>query len=96
MQRQQLIRDLRTAEAELVVEREALHVCVRSRVVVLRRVHPVCLVGGGFLAGVIVQRAQAWLMPGLGLGSAATLGLRLWPLVSGGWQTGMDAFGPAE
>ncbi|QIB66642.1 hypothetical protein [Kineobactrum salinum] len=96
MQRQQLIRELRAAEAALILERKALHDCVRSRVSVLRALHPVYLLGGGFLAGVVVQRAQALLLPGLGLGSAATLGLRLWPLLSSGWQMGMGGFGSTE
>jgi hypothetical protein len=95
MRRRQLIRELRAAEAELIVQRQALQRCGRARIAVLRGLHPVWLVGGGFLAGVVAQRAQA-LQTGAGLGSVVLLGLRLWPMLSSGWRLGTEAFGPAE
>ncbi len=94
MGRRQLILELRAAEAELAVQRQALQRCGRARIAFLRGLHPVWLVGGGFLAGVVAQRAQA--LTGAGLGSAAVAGWRLWPILSGGWRLGTEAFGAAE
>ncbi|MEQ8800491.1 hypothetical protein [Haliea sp.] len=90
MGRKQQIRELQIAEAEVVLCRQQLQQCARQRIDHLRALGPYWLIGGGLVAGVVVQRGDA-LLGGHGAGSSLSLVLRLWSLLSAGLSSGLAA-----
>ncbi|MDO8862275.1 hypothetical protein Q6D67_11225 [Haliea sp. E1-2-M8] len=93
MKRKQQIRELQFAEAELVARRQLLQQSAQQRLDQLRALGPYWLIGGGFVAGVLVQRADT-LLSGSGVGTPLAIGLRLWPLLSSGMTAGLALSDP--
>lgn len=90
MGRKQQIRELQMAEAELALQRQQLWRCARQRLDHLRALGPYWLIGGGLVAGVVVQRGDA-LLRGSGTGPSVSMALRLWSLLSAGFTSGLAA-----
>ncbi len=88
MNRKQQIRELQIAEAELVARRQQLQQSARQRVDQLRALGPYWLIGGGLIAGVLVQRVEV-VLSGSGFGATLATGLRLWPMLSSGMSAGL-------
>lgn len=90
MGRRQQIHELQAAEAELASRRQLLRQSARQRVDYLRVLGPYWLIGGGFVAGFVTQRFGGLIGVTI-LESPLAMGLRLWPMLSAGFNTGLAA-----
>lgn len=91
MARKDRVIEIQALDAQLVAQRALFESVGHRRMEQLRAVPSYWLVAGGACAGALVQRAGSMDNVVSRLGSMAIAGLRLWPLVSGGFSSGSAA-----
>ncbi|WP_022961746.1 hypothetical protein [Halopseudomonas pelagia] len=96
MARKDQVREIQALDATLCAQRTVFESVGHRRMEQLRTVPSYWLVAGGAFAGALVQRAGSMDNVVSKLGSMAIAGLRLWPMVSGGFSSGSAASDPVE